>query len=488
MFIKKFDEDNFHFVMINHTDGVAKSIVEFSGKIGDEESYRSTERQLNEKDSAHYTESYAGHDDPRLPEDVASLPIGRREDFVSTFNSYFYYYYKSEDEDYDENESRTKNAIRYALAKAYAAIEEEKDAGVSESVNNDGTVRIRETYYGVDPRSFKETKGGGFSNEITVLEKGWSLNGNYYGKKVLPQLAEGCKNMVVGYFNHGDTFDRDPRDWAIVTESGAVRGDSVTANIHVFQYPDGDMLKERIEYAKEKEAPHLFGVSIDAFARISEGEAEGREGTIIEEIVRLNSVDIVMIPAAGGGFETQESAKKPIQTTPTNEKEKVVMDVKTLKAEHPDTAKLLIEEGRAAVVDEYAAKEADAQTAIEAKDAEIAELKEGKAKAEAKVDEYELAAKQETFKAEVVALIESELPEDKRSDKFTDICLKLGPDQMDSIKEMVAERKESKVTAVIEGEGAGEIEAKDENKDQETEKVTESEEDRLAAFKKSLNK
>lgn len=483
---RKMTEKDFRLAWVESLeDGTPIAITEYSGTLGDQDSYQCIKRAPRDEEVKILSECYAGPNDSRLPDDVKDLPIGKREDFVDMFNDNFYWYWKDGDDDYDVDKSKDENRIRNALAKAYKKIENEQVKPTTESLEKDGLTHIKETYHGIDPTSFKETRDGGFSNEITVLEKGWSLNGNYYGSKVLPQLAEGCRGKAVGYFNHGDTFNRDPRDWSIVTETGSVKGNKVKANIHVFQYPDGDMLKERIQYAKEKKADHLFGVSIDAFARVTEGEAEGREGTIIEEIVRLNSVDIVMIPAAGGGFNSKESIQESSKSIKkTHKKEYKVMDVATLKEQHPDTAKLLIEEGRAEVRSEADEKLKESETRYEAAEKNAQEQQERASKAEAKVEEFELKEAQADFKGEVKALLKAELSEGQNTERFLNLCLDLGSDKMDTIKEMIAERKESGHAPIVEGEGnSGPDEVKEEVKE---DKVEESAKDRLADFKTRL--
>jgi len=454
--IKKINQKSFHLVVIRWDGNVPVSALEYSGEIDKTESHRTNVIEINDDNIGNFKNCYAGPSDPRLPEDIKKLPIGKREDFIETFNQDFYWYYKDSDPDYDENVSRDENRIRWALSKAYARIDDEKTEGRKESLSGDRKiVQIREVFSGNVPHAgFKEAAGGGYENEITVLQEGWSLNGNYYPKSALGQLAEFCQQMVVGYFNHGDTFNRDPRDFCLCTESGRVDGNKVKAKIHVFEEPDGAMLKERIEYAKKHKANHLFGVSVDLFARAKEGEREGREGTIVEEVVKLNSVDIVMIPSAGGRFDIQESTHTPppVGDKRKNNKGNKRMEVKTLKEEHPDTAKLLIAEGRQEVEAEYKEEVAKAQAEVKSLTEKLTAMENELAAAKAKVDEYEQASKQAEFEASVKEAL-SDLPEEKRSAAFEKILLGLGAERMDTIREMIAERKVSKVVGVVEGEG-----------------------------------
>jgi len=356
---------------------------------------------------------------------------------------------------------------------------------LEESMQQDNVKRIRETYIGGVPlETFKEAQGG-YTNDITVIERGWSMNGNYYGETALREIAEQANNFVVGYFNHGETFNRDPRDWAIVTESGRVESGKVTSRIHIFTNPDGAFLEERIAYAKRKKANHLFGVSIDAFAQVTEGEAEGRDGVIVEKILKLNSVDIVMVPAAKGNFNAVESQSKSSESTLTGES---VMDVKTLREEHPDTAAILIEEGRKEAASDHEKAQSELKEQVDAVSKQLAEVEENLAKASSKVDEYEQAEKQALFEADVRTLIEESLDDSKRSERFESILIGLGQENLETIKEMIADRQESVVNAVVTGEGTESpvVEAVEEAVEEADETTAPSDADRLAAFKANL--
>tara|TARA_S200002703_G_scaffold160056_1_gene176384 strand:- start:3419 stop:5350 length:1932 start_codon:yes stop_codon:yes gene_type:complete len=630
---------NTHITQFNIDGNDVLSIAEYAyGSRNGLEQFN--HRQPSEDDIQAVQECYTCSEDPRLPDDVKEMPVGKREDFVEIFNKCFWHYRKDQDEGYDEEMAEGSNRCRYSMEKAYegcgmehggededpdekdmeagfyddysmaespdsieeaegntdfpkkgdnqkitlsnskypqfpyayaAKLKEEypsiwkrggniygntayqnwtkarkgedtpgvrawikkreawaarhfknkrpagvvalikwgvvgnigvsgmkkvlkplmdrekkkkREGAIEEFASGDNVIRLTETFVGGIPfESFKESKTG-YTNEITVIERGWSLNGNYYGDTALAEIAKQANNYVVGYFNHGETFNRDPRDWAIVTESGRYDSGKVKSRIHIFKNPDGAFLEERINYAKRKKANHLFGVSIDAFAQVTEGEAEGRDGVIVEKILKLNSVDIVMVPAAKGGFNANESIA---ESTFDIQKERL-MDINTLREEHPDTAQLLIEEGRKLAADshEEAVQEKDGYIATLTE--KVADLEEELAKASAKVDEYEQAEKQVVFESKVRDLIEEGLDESKRSDRFESILISLGEENIDTIKEMIADRQESAVAAVVTGEGVGSsvVEAKEEEPAEEAEVVESTQTDRLAAFKANL--
>ena len=130
------------------------------------------------------------------------------------------------------------------------------------------------------------------------------------------------------------------------------------------------------------------------------------------------------------------------------------MDAKTLREDHPDTAKIIAEEAVTEARAEFEGEKVTLQEALETAETEKAALVEQLAQAQAKVDEFEQAARQAEFVKQVESIV-NELPEEKQTERFTGILVALGPDRLDTIKEMVEERKESTVAPIITGEGVG---------------------------------
>ena len=60
------------------------------------------------------SETYVGPEDPRLPEDVRDLPVGKREDYVDEFNWQYWTYKKDDHETYDEESPDIVNRIQFA--------------------------------------------------------------------------------------------------------------------------------------------------------------------------------------------------------------------------------------------------------------------------------------------------------------------------------------------------------------------------------------
>lgn len=138
---------------------------------------------------------------------------------------------------------------------------------------------------------------------VKVIESGWGSSG-YYSPAVLQEYGPSVfKAGTKVFMNHPSAIeasDRPERDVhqlagklvsdAVFTENGLV------ADIEFYSH-----------YAPIiKEMAGDVGLSIHAFGEASVGEAEGRNGPIIESLVAdpLTSVDVVTVAGAGGKFLT----------------------------------------------------------------------------------------------------------------------------------------------------------------------------------------
>jgi hypothetical protein len=134
---------------------------------------------------------------------------------------------------------------------------------------------------------------------IKVIEKGWSNNGNYYDEKIVESFVGHLLEKKKMYTNHllrqnqGDYIGRDMRDWSAQISEAYTENGATYAKIHVFE--SDEWLLERI-----RKCPEEVGVSIDARAMIQEGTADGKSGRLVKEIIKFNSADFVLNPAAKG--------------------------------------------------------------------------------------------------------------------------------------------------------------------------------------------
>lgn len=158
---------------------------------------------------------------------------------------------------------------------------------------------------------------------LKIIAPGWGSSG-YYS----PQLLErdGPKVFTSGmkmYWDHptaseeAERPERSLRDLASELSSDATwdpngpMGPGLYADAKVFG-PYREAVNEL--------APHI-GVSIRALGKAREGEAEGKKGRLIEQLVSGQSVDYVTSPGAGGQvlqlFESaRERASHPAPSTP----------------------------------------------------------------------------------------------------------------------------------------------------------------------------
>ena len=137
---------------------------------------------------------------------------------------------------------------------------------------------------------------------LKIIAPGWGSSG-YYAPEVLER--DGPVAFTPGlkmFWNHptlaeeAERPEGDLRQLAAELIGGArweangVAGPGLYADAKVFS-PFVDAVNEL--------APHI-GVSIRAAGRAMQGEAEGRKGPIIQQIVAARSVDFVTEPGAGG--------------------------------------------------------------------------------------------------------------------------------------------------------------------------------------------
>lgn len=151
---------------------------------------------------------------------------------------------------------------------------------------------------------------------LTVLESGWSENGNYYSSEKVEALVPHLLARPKAFRGHvygseRDKIDRDPADLVYkVLEAWVEEGPSSKTGQTVRKararawFPSGP---NGWIYEALKQDPTLFGNSINALVYAKKGEAEGRKGVVVEDWHFLFSTDVVSYPSAGGSFDTLES-------------------------------------------------------------------------------------------------------------------------------------------------------------------------------------
>lgn len=174
------------------------------------------------------------------------------------------------------------------------------------------TINVTEALETFNARAVAE-KPGVF--RIDLITPGWGSSG-YYAASVLEQAATDAV-FAAGthmYLDHQTAIEQMDRPEgsvmnlaAVLMEDATWNGTALTARARVFS-----------SYAPAlAEMRESIGVSIRASAEVSQGEAEGRRGQIIERLVDATSVDFVT--KAGRGGRISEVLENALGNTLTRE-------------------------------------------------------------------------------------------------------------------------------------------------------------------------
>lgn len=152
---------------------------------------------------------------------------------------------------------------------------------------------------------------------VKLISPGWGSSG-YYGESMLKR--DGPKIFTKGlhmYMNHPteaedrDRPERDLRDLAGILSSEVVWEAQTTSNSGPGLYGDVNVFSTYRNLIDDA-APYI-GTSIRAAGTAIEGEAEGRHGLLIDELVEGYSVDYVTYPGRGGQIlPLYESARQHV--------------------------------------------------------------------------------------------------------------------------------------------------------------------------------
>lgn len=139
---------------------------------------------------------------------------------------------------------------------------------------------------------------------VQLIAAGWSLNGVYYSAEVLRRDgAAAWPKGTLNYVDHDTDAEEESRPSGSLTRLASyqttdARWDeqrqALVAEVQTFA-PWQDAVAS---WAKSG----AIGMSIRAWVYASDGEAEGRKGTIVQSIAEGRSCDYVTVPAAGGAI------------------------------------------------------------------------------------------------------------------------------------------------------------------------------------------
>lgn len=145
--------------------------------------------------------------------------------------------------------------------------------------------------------------------DVVLIRPGWSSNGRYYPAEVLAAAAHLYENARA-FANHLTREQMRRGDGRSVTDMTGryynIRvgeGGEIRATRKVYDNPAGNAVWPAIVDTIESGVPAI-GLSHYAAGTVTHGRGpDGKEGAIVESIQAVNSVDDVVNPAAGGGFE-----------------------------------------------------------------------------------------------------------------------------------------------------------------------------------------
>lgn len=143
---------------------------------------------------------------------------------------------------------------------------------------------------------FGESEKGKRERPVRLINHGWSQNKRYFTKKSVESVAKLANIRSMNLKNHPkDSEDIDK--WASsITKSWSQESDGRTgAYAWTYIFKSQEDLLEKIDTF-----PDQVGLSIRGKGKFSRGEAEGRKGPIVEDVMELKTTDWVLFPAAGG--------------------------------------------------------------------------------------------------------------------------------------------------------------------------------------------
>ena len=184
---------------------------------------------------------------------------------------------------------------------------------------NDGEP-AQQTTEALGQAAFTEAKDG--SIQVTLINAGASLNGNYYGDAVLKAavpMFEGVRVFAKSDADHTSGKGKDVRNliggvYGVAFLEG--RQADTGKLVGTFKAIDTkDAVVVKMVEAVKRGMQNLMGLSIDATAKIknrTQGSKTLREAT---QFTRVNSVDLIVEPGAGGGLDRlTEAAADPLLT------------------------------------------------------------------------------------------------------------------------------------------------------------------------------
>lgn len=218
----------------------------------------------------------------------------------------------------------------------YTATDLDVTLGDPQEVVESFTAALRESA----PMRMVEAEGtpAGQAWEVTIIQAGTSLNGVYYSDAVLRESAplfDGARIFVKSDIEHikGSANAKDVRQlvgWVEAprfVEGAAADTGRTVATIRLPGLPEEtrNLLVEATKAGRND----LVGLSIDATGAASMRLVEGKKVRAAKSITRVDSVDLIVEPGAGGRLvRLVEAAPAPISPSEVSMREKLLQQLK----------------------------------------------------------------------------------------------------------------------------------------------------------------
>ncbi|HSV81485.1 MAG TPA: hypothetical protein VLK85_19995 [Ramlibacter sp.] len=155
---------------------------------------------------------------------------------------------------------------------------------------------------------FREAEDG--SIEVTLVKAGASKNGNYYPESVLKEAApmfEGVRVFAKGDKEHLAGDGKSVRNLiggiygVRFVEAAGAEAARLVGTFKALDPTDGAVVK--MAGAVKRSMQNLLGLSIDAHARTKQRLEGGKRLREATKFTKVNSVDLIVEPGAGGGLD-----------------------------------------------------------------------------------------------------------------------------------------------------------------------------------------
>lgn len=169
---------------------------------------------------------------------------------------------------------------------------------------------------------------------VRVLREGRSINGNTYPAPALQRAVEnrvfeGVRVFVKSDEEHLGSKGRSVKNLiGRISEAVFVPGSPGQLQAVMEVLASAGEVGAKIREAVERKMTDLFGLSIDADVIF----AQPKTARVVEQFLRLNSLDVIVEPSAGGGFiAVQESIREKEESQPML----VAHMIEAIKAKNP---------------------------------------------------------------------------------------------------------------------------------------------------------